>query len=59
MRKEKQKREKNMVFVVSKKNQKRKHARKKLLERNAPFLKNGLRKSHKKKYTVYKKQAAH
>jgi hypothetical protein len=43
-----------MVFVVSKKN-KKKHARKKRLERNAPFLKNGLRKSHKKKYTVYKK----
>jgi hypothetical protein len=42
-----------MVFFVGKKE--KKHVRKKLLERNAPFLKNDLRKSRKEKITVYKK----
>ncbi len=37
-RKEKQKKEKNMVFFISEKSEK-KHGRRKLLERNAPFQK--------------------
>ena len=60
-REKKSKKGRNIWFSSSvKKNLKRKHARKKLLERNALFLKNGLRKSHKKKNTPFiKKQAAH
>ena len=52
--KKSKKREKNMVFFISKKS-KKKHGRKKLLERNVPFLKNGVR----KKTLFIKKQAAH
>ena len=37
----------------ARKKAKRKHARKKLSERNAPFLKNGLRKSRKEKNTLF------
>ena len=35
------------------------HGRKKLLERNKPFVKNGLRKLRTKKTLFIKKQAAH
>ena len=56
-REKKSKKGRKIWFSSSVKKQKE-HARKNLLERNAPFFKNGLRKSHKKKKSFIERQVA-